>query len=172
MNISLLLMTLFVMNTEICWGNRRRKKQFINCFRCFFLFSFFLNKKLCFIFYFYYTNIFVLRYRDTITQYHILVYAQSALLIRRNGVKLNNNTYLWYVRTRCAQISWRHRLILTVKHICLEIKIICIVNDEGDNEGIWLVAIRRESTSIFFNDKKEKKKWLLYFMTSWHVGQI
>lgn len=104
------------------------------------------------------SNIFVLRYRDTITQYHILVYAQSALLIRRNGVKLNNNTYLWYVRIRCAQISWRHRLILTVKHICLEIKIICIVNDEGDNEGIWLVAIRRESTSIFFNDKKEKKK--------------
>lgn len=103
------------------------------------------------------SNIFVLRYLDTITQYHILVYAQSALLIRRNGVKLNNNTYLWYVRTRCAQISWRHRLILTVKHICLEIKIICIVNDEGDNEGIWLVAIRRESTSIFFNDKKEKK---------------
>ena len=40
-----------------------------------------------------------------------------------------------HVRTRCAQISWRHRLILTVKHICLEIKIICIVNDEGDNEG-------------------------------------
>lgn len=156
MNISLLLMTLFVMNTEICWGNRRRKKQFINCFRCFFLFFFFLNKKLCFIFYFY-TPISLFFVIETRLQYHILVYAQSALLIRRNGVKLNNNTYLWYVRTRCAQISWRHRLILTVKHICLEIKIICIVNDEGDNEGIWLVAIRRESTSIFFNDKKEKK---------------
>lgn len=91
------------------------------------------------------------------------MYAQSALLIRRNGVKLNNNTYLWYVRTRCAQISWRHRLILTVKHICLEIKIICIVNDEGDNEGIWLVAIRRESTSIFFNDKKEKKVIIVFY---------
>lgn len=63
-------------------------------------------------------------------QYYILVYAQSASPIRRNGVKLSSNI-LRYVRTRCAQISWRHRLILTVKHICLEIRIICIINDEG-----------------------------------------
>ena len=63
-----------------------------------------------------------------------------------------------HVRTRCAQISWRHRLILTVKHICLEIKIICIVNDEGDNENPL-----RYSLTIKKKKKEEEEKVIIVF---------